>query len=173
MLGMRLLWLGVLLLVTVGACARTGTLDGEVYRGTETTYHIGPLGPAWTRVDVDGHNDLAFSHETHGAIVQVNSSCDPALDIPLEALTRHLFIGFTERELHSQRRVPMSAREALRTHATAKLDGVPRELLFHVLKKDGCVYDFALVAPPGDRFERARGDYERFLADFAPKGGAP
>lgn len=173
MLGMRFFWLGILLLVMVGACARTGKLDGHLYRGPETTYRIGQLGPSWERIDVEGHNDLAFSHEDHGAIVQVNSSCSPGLDIPLEALTRHLFIGFTERELYCQERVPMAAREALRTHAVAKLDGVPRELLFHVLKKDGCVYDFALVAPPGDRFERALHDYERFLADFSPKGGAP
>jgi hypothetical protein len=171
--GMRFPWLGILLLATVGACARTGNLDGQVYHGPETTYRIGHLGPEWGRVDVAGHNDVAFSHPDHGAIVQVNSSCNPALDIPLEALTQHLLIGFTERDIQSQDRVPMAAREALRTHAVAKLDGVPREMVFYVLKKDGCVYDLSLVAPPGERFARARKDYDGFVAGFAPQWGAP
>jgi hypothetical protein len=167
---MRVVWLGALL-AAGGACASTGQLDGQVYRGPDTSYRIGHLGPDWQRVGMGGHNDIAYEHGHLAAVIQVNSSCDPALDIPLEALTRHLFIGFTEREMHSQERIPMAAREALRTHAVAKLDGVPRELLFHVLKKDGCVYDFALVAPPGERFQRARGDYEAFLDGFAARGG--
>ena len=99
------------------------------------------------------------------------ASCDPDLDIPLSSLRNHLLIGFTERELRDERLVPLDSREALRTHLVAKLDGVPREMVLTVLKKDGCVYDFALVAPPGGEFERARGDYERLLAGFHAGGG--
>lgn len=155
--------------VWLAACGSTG-LEGQVFRGADTTYRVGHLGSRWQRVDVKGQNDIAFAERDLAAIIQLNSSCDSSLDIPLEALTRHLLIGFTERRIHSQERVPMAAREALRTHADAKLDGVPRELLFHVLKKDGCVYDFALVAPPGEAFARARDDYEAFVGGFATEG---
>jgi len=40
---------------------------------------------------------------------------------------------------------PFQAREALDSHVLAKLDGVVRELRLVVLKKDDCVYDFALI----------------------------
>ena len=116
-------------------------------------------------MDVRGENDLAWTHEGHAAIIQANASCNPGLDIPLTALTNHLLIGFTERELATQELVPMDGREALRTHMRAKLDGVPRELLLVVLKKDGCVYDFALVAPLRG-FTPARASYDAMLQSF-------
>ena len=116
-------------------------------------------------MDVQGQNDLAWAHDGHAAIIQANASCNPSLDIPLAALTNHLLIGFTERELAEQELVPMDGREALRTHMRAKLDGVPRELLLVVLKKDGCVYDFALVAPPTG-FQSARSSYDAMLQSF-------
>ena len=60
----------------------------------------------------------------------------------------------------------MDGREALRTVARAKLDGVPRELELVVLKKDGCVYDFALVAPPGRPFTDAQATFRAMLDSF-------
>ncbi|HJK92543.1 MAG TPA: hypothetical protein RMH85_10735 [Polyangiaceae bacterium LLY-WYZ-15_(1-7)] len=143
-----------------------GTYEAGVYRDGEARYALASPGEGWRAVEVDSQNDLAWRSEGAGAVIQANASCDPNLDIPLEALTNHLLIGFTERELASQERRPMAGREALRTHLRAKLDGVPRELVLVVLKKDGCVYDFALVAPPGARFAAASEAYERLLASF-------
>jgi hypothetical protein len=86
--------------------------------------------------------------------------------VPLTALTNHLLLGFTERDVQEQEIVPMDGREALRTHVVARLDGVPRELLFYVMKKDDCVYDLALLAPVGPQFERALVEFEPFVAGF-------
>ncbi|MAQ15092.1 MAG: hypothetical protein CMN30_09910 [Sandaracinus sp.] len=141
-----------------------GSYDGTVYRGPETGFTLPQPGNGWERVDVEESNDLAWAND--GAVIQVNASCDPGLDIPLEALTAHLMIGFTERNLVSQERVPMAGREALRTHVQAKLDGVPRELVLVVLKKNECVYDFAAVAPPGSSFERTQPVFDGMLARF-------
>ena len=153
----------VLLPLLVG-CASGGTYEGDIYRDAETHFRLASPGSGWQSISVGDANDLAWARE--GAIIQVNSSCDPGLDIPLEALTHHLMIGFTERSIVEQRRVPMAGREALRTHVRAKLDGVPRELLLVVLKKDECVYDFAAVTPPGSAFESARSEFEAMLASF-------
>ena len=147
-------------------CATTGTLQNSVYRGTETSYHIGPVGPDWQRVSVNRQNDLAWHNSSKGALMHVDSRCDPSLDIPLTALRAHLMIGFTKREVVSEETIPMDDREALRTHFTANLDGVPRELLMQILKKDDCVYDFALIAPPGAPFEEALGDFDAFVDGF-------
>ena len=157
--------LALLGFVGLAACASSGgAYDGTVYRGPETGFTLPAPGSGWERVDVEEANDLAWANA--GSVIQVNSSCDPGLDIPLEALTNHLMIGFTARDFVEQARIPMDGREALRSHVRAELDGVPRELILVVLKKDECVYDFAVVAPPGPSFDRAKPVFEGMLARF-------
>lgn len=147
-------------------CATTGTLQNSVYRGPETTYQVGPVGADWQRVSVNGQNDLAWHSGPKEAVMHVDSTCEPSLDIPLTALRAHLMIGFTKRDVLSEETIPMDGREALRTHFTADLDGVPREMMMQILKKDDCVYDFALIAPPGRPFEEALGDFDAFVDGF-------
>ena len=164
--------LAIVVLGTVLAgCGGGGTLSGTEYTDAEAQYRIGELGGGWTRLDVEEQNDLAWSNGDLAAVIQVNASCDPDLDIPLSSLRNHLLIGFTDREVQDEQLVPLDSREALRTHLVAKLDGVPREMVLTVLKKNGCVYDFALVAPPGAEFQRARADYERLVGGFHAGAG--
>ncbi|MCA9600552.1 MAG: hypothetical protein KC417_00930, partial [Myxococcales bacterium] len=131
----------------------------------DTRYAVGDPGTGWSRVDFDRQNDLAWSNG-NGGLIQVNANCAPDLDIPLEALTNHLLIGFTEREALGAQKEPFAGREALRTRVRAKLDGVPRDLELVVTKKDGCVYDFALVTPVGDAFAQSQPGFARVLAGF-------
>ncbi|MBX3250607.1 MAG: hypothetical protein KF901_25745 [Myxococcales bacterium] len=156
----RLAW--VLVLVACGG----PRLEAGVYRDGPVAFAIAePAG--WQRLSVGRSNDLAW--ERAGAVIQINGACRDSLDIPLVALTNHLLVGFTEREIVAQELVPMDGREALRTHVRAKLDGVARELVLHVLKKDGCVYDMALVAPPGSPFDAARASYDALLESFGTR----
>ncbi|MCA9609167.1 MAG: hypothetical protein KC619_26380 [Myxococcales bacterium] len=154
----------VALFLAIG-CGGGGTLRGSVYSDAEARYRVGELGAEWEPIDL-AQNDLAWRNPSVGAIVQVNATCDPFQDVPLTSLTNHLLIGFTQRELQSERLIPLDGREALRSHYVASLDGVPRELLFFVLKKDECTYDFALIAPLGRSFEAARPVFERFVGGF-------
>jgi hypothetical protein len=142
------------------------SLSNGVYQDDQARYRVGTLQSAWDPLEVDGENDLAWGHADIGAVIQVNASCKQDLDVPLEALTQHLLVGFTERRIHEQKLITLDGREALQTHLNAKLEGVDRELLLIVLKKNGCVYDFALVAPPGSAFDRAKADFERFVSHF-------
>jgi len=154
-------------------CATTGTLQNGVYQGEHTSYQIGAVGQDWTPVTVNEQNDLAWHNGAKGAVMHVDSDCDSGLDIPLTALRSHLMIGFTEREVIEEEVVPMDGREALRTHFTAKLDGVPRDILLQILKKDDCVYDFGLITPAGPSFEEALADFDRMLAGFTTMTGQP
>lgn len=147
-------------------CATTGTLEHGVYKGRDATYQIGPVGPEWKRVSVNDQNDLAWHNDAKEAVMHVDSRCDQSLDIPLTALRAHLMIGFTDRDIISEETIPMDGREALRTEFTAKLDGVPRQIVMQILKKDMCVYDFALITPPGTVFSDALGDFDAFVDGF-------
>ena len=66
----------------------------------------------------------------------------------------------------------MDGREALRTHLTAKLDGVPREIVLQILKKDECVYDFGLITPRGAAFESALPDFDQMVSGFTTDVGS-
>ena len=59
----------------------------------------------------------------------------------------------------------MDGREALRTEISAALDGVKKQYLVYVLKKDSCVYDFMYIA--ADSAPGSRADFERFVQGFA------
>lgn len=153
--------------IATGACAGRGGLEGRTtYRGPASTFRVGRIGDDWRRVDVGRQPGFAFSQDGLGAVIEVHVACRADLDIPLVALTNQLLFGFTDREYLAQETVPMDHRAAQRTHIRAKLDGVERELLLYVLKKDGCVYDFVLSARPGAPFDRARTDFDRLVAGF-------
>ena len=147
-------------------CAGTSYQGGHYQNSTNgTAFHVEAPGPDWERVTLNEQNDLAWHHPS-SSVIQINASCDPALDIPLSALTNHLMIGFTDRTINSEKLVSLSGREALETHVDAKLDGVLRTLVLTVLKKDGCVYDFALVVRPEqtDTFLRS---YRNMIQSFS------
>ena len=158
-------WAKVALALAFAACGGS-TYEGGEYREGAIRYRAPSPGAGWEAIDVEGQNDLAWRSPSLGAIIQVNATCDPDMDVPLSALRNHLLIGLTEREVQSEETISLDGREALRTHVVAKLDGVPREMLLTVLKKDGCVYDFALVTPPGSGFAQASQRYDALLAGF-------
>ncbi|MEZ4389869.1 MAG: hypothetical protein R3A48_02145 [Polyangiales bacterium] len=78
---------------------------------------------------------------------------------------QHLLIGFTRREVSLEETVPFDQREARHVVLTARLDGVPRGIELYVMKKDGCVYDLGLIAPP-ERFDAARASFASFARGF-------
>jgi hypothetical protein len=152
-------------ILALGAAGCGGGLQGDVFHGEGFAFRIGALPESWHRVEIT-HAALAFRDERDGGSIVVNGRCGvDGEDVPLESLTQHLFLRFTEREIADQRVVPFDHREAMRTILTAKLDGVPMKFEVWVLKKDGCVYDLALAAAPA-HFDRGAQEFERFVGAF-------
>jgi hypothetical protein len=147
-------------------CGAHASYEGGLYRDGDVAFRIEPMPAPWETVEVgDARHSIAFARADVGAVAQGRASCEPGLAVPLPALRNHLLSGFTAREEVDEATVPFDGREALRSHVRAKLDGVPRELLLYVTKKDGCVYDFALVSSP-ERFAEVTPSYERFVQSF-------
>jgi hypothetical protein len=144
------------------ACAGS-SFDGQVYRSGELAFRVGPVPSSWRSIEATGAL-LAFRDDDASATVALNGRCGlDGDDVPLEALTHHLFLQFTGRDLVSQKRVDLDGRAALRTEMVAELDGVKKHYVVYVLKKDGCVYDFLYVSP-GATGESA--EFERFVGGF-------
>jgi hypothetical protein len=153
--------------VAFGAAAGCGAeVRGGVYRDGAVAFRVGPVPEGWQRIPVS-HAALAYRDEAEGSTVLVNARCGlDGEDVPLEALTQHLFLRFTEREILDQKVLPFDRREAMRTVIAAKLDGVPMKFEVWVLKKDGCVYDLGYMASP-TRFDRGAPEFERFVQGFS------
>jgi len=140
--------------------------ESNVYRGEGVAFRTGGLPASWRAIEVDGAL-LAFRNDADNATVAVNGRCGvEGDDVPLPVLTNHLFLLFTDRKLGPQRALQLDGRDALRTEMTAHLDGVPKQFVVYVLKKDSCVYDFmwigALDAPAASLQA-----FERFVGGFS------
>ncbi len=156
--------LGLVCALPVVACASAG-FDGHVYHDDDVRFRVGPVPNTWHPIEVDGAR-LAFRDDAANASVAVNGRCKvDGDDVPLASLTQHLFLEFTERTQTSQATVSLDGREALRTEVSAALDGVKKQYLVYVLKKDSCVYDFMYIAAEPDA--GARAEFERFVQGFA------
>jgi hypothetical protein len=125
------------------------TFEGGLFHKPGVSYRVAaPDASAWRKVSL-GDNDLAWVARGSGETLAVNATCEDHGDPSLEVLTNHLLLGFTAREQLAQTPFRLDGREALRSRYRALLDGVPVELELVVLKKNGCVHDFTLVAPGG------------------------
>jgi hypothetical protein len=149
--------------VALTACA-SSSFDGRVFRDDGMAFEVGPVPSAWRSIDVDG-SLIAYRDDRSSSTVALSGRCGlDGDDVPLEALTHHLFLHFTQRNLVKQARVKLDERDALRSELVAELDGVSMHYVVYVLKKDGCVYDFMHVSGGGD----AAGveAFERFVHGF-------
>jgi hypothetical protein len=145
------------------ACA-AASFDGRVYHDGDLYFRVGQIPTAWRPIQVDDAL-LAFRDDAANASIALNGRCKvDGDDVPLVSLTQHLFLQFTERTNLSQSRVPLAGREALRTEISAALDGVTKQYLVYVLKKDGCVYDFMYISAESTPASRAQ--FERFVQSF-------
>ncbi len=136
--------LALALCVSAVACAGP-QYDGRVFKNDEVAFRIGPPPSGWRAIDAS-EAVLAFRDDAHLATVAVNARCHrDGDDVPLQALTHHLFLQFTGRERVAQKELMLDGRAALMTELRAELDGVPKHFVVYVLKKDGCVYDFLWI----------------------------
>ncbi|HHH11384.1 MAG TPA: hypothetical protein ENK23_04850, partial [Sorangium sp.] len=86
----------VLLPLAVGAGCAGATFDGSVYRGEHVAFRIPPPPAQWRQLDHS--HALAFRDDTNAATIMFGGRCGlDGDDIPLKALTNHLFLQFTDR----------------------------------------------------------------------------
>ena len=161
----------VLSAVSCGGARGHGSYDGAVYRDGPVAFQLPSPPAAWRRVEVTDAS-LAFRDDAHDASILVNARCHKIdQDTPLVALTNHLLIGSTAREVTIQATEPFDHREALHTRGAAKWDGVAMAHDIFVLKKDGCVYDFVYTGDPS-RAEAGTASFEPFVRGFRTLPGS-
>lgn len=146
------------------------TFENGTYHGPGVSFGVGEVPSSWRRVDVD---DAAVAfRDDRGSSVLVDGRCNVhSDDIPLVALTNQLLLGTTDRDYVKEETIPLDKREARHTVLRAKLDGVERVWDLYVMKKNGCVYDAVLVAPP-DHFDETSATFDHFAMGLHTVGDA-
>jgi len=165
--------LPAILVASVAACSGRvpRSFDGSVYRNGPVAFQVAPMPSSWRPVEVTDAS-LAYRDEPHAASILVNARCTrPDEGTPLVALTNHLLIGSTVREVVSQEVVPFDGREALHTKLRAKWDGVLIAFDIFVMKKDGCIYDFVYTGDPS-AFDAGTREFESFVRGFRTLPGS-
>jgi hypothetical protein len=153
--------LALSLAVAPAACGHAASFDSGVLHKGDLTVRFGPVPSGWARIEVEGA-DIAYRDEGREGSTLFDVRCRGRDgDAPLSALTEHLIMGTTAREVERQETIAFDGREAMHTVMNAKLDGVPMQYDLFVMKKDGCVYDLVYVAPP-DHFPQGAPSFEAF-----------
>jgi hypothetical protein len=158
--------LAVVMLLAANACSTSG-LQGNIFRSGDVAFRVGPIPDHWQLLDQEVQSEelasFAFRDDRNGVIVGAAGRCHrDGDDVPLRALTQHLYLGFTNRQIEHEQDLMLDGRAALRTEMTASLDGVPKHLSFVVVKKDGCVYDFWHIASDSGQ----NPEFDQFVQGF-------
>ena len=152
----------VAMLTLAWGCGASASFRDGVYDDGTVRYRVGPRA-GFERVEVED-NDLAFFNRHLGTIT-INSTCSEYEDVPQDALLNHLLFGTRERDFRVDEVLTLDGRGAKHVVVDVELDGVPLTLEIYLVKKDGCVYDVVLDAPP-THFADALSGYQTLLAGF-------
>src|SRR5688572_904235 len=100
------------LLEIAAGCGGTQFSDG-VYRDDELAFRIGPVPARWRQIEAEPAR-IAFRDDGNNATIALGGRCGKdGDDVPLQALTHHLFLHFTDRQVLSQEVRPLDGRDAL------------------------------------------------------------
>ena len=142
-------------------------IENGVYHSTKG-YRLTLPGADWS-VAAESKADLELRHQDGMAAMLANAECDDrARSRSAGLLLGQLLIGLHDRATIEQDEVSVNGRRALHRVLDGRVaaDGAPTRIEAYVLKEEGCVYDFAYVAPPSS-FDAWRADFRRFVESFA------
>lgn len=158
----RRLPLLILVLVASGCMSRAARRAERL----EGRYQLGSPGSGWQVVSPGGA-DHAFHNDALSATIYTDSNCGSRYeDAPLERLAESVVFGVADAEPVMREEGQLDGRASLTVRQRGRLDGVPVELGVVVVKKNDCVYDLVLIAPPDRRFEQAWDGFQDTVRGF-------
>lgn len=169
-------WLKNLVLtlsIFIAGCFGSVDIRGSVSSYENATVHtegggsfkVGELPHEWQRQDFE-YRAIYFKHQTYPVAIEVDAFCKGSLDDgPLPILSNQLYYGMTKQHRLFRKSIVLDGREAIRTLVSGKMDGVVLHLDTVVVKKHGCLFDFAYISAPED-YDKGVRDFENFYQGF-------
>jgi len=148
--GLILVLAAAVLCVSCSASRKSRRLEGR--------YVTSDPGSGWRAVKPGGA-DNAWLNDDLGASIYTDSNCGVRYeDNELRILAERLTLGLENEIEVSSEESMLDGRTAFTRRVRGGIDGVAVELAATVIKKDLCVYDFVVIAPPSS-FDAAWRDY--------------
>lgn len=110
--------------------------------------------------------DKAWQSQNTGSTISYLSVCNDPSDPSLEALRDGTLRGIDNLNVEKESRWDFNAREALRTKATGRLDGVKIKIDLVTFKKNYCNYTLSLVGVESRFGSTDQQQFDRFVGEF-------
>lgn len=147
------------LLVVISACSLS--YKPELKKSQSYTLSL----PAKWKVLPADSADHAYQDES-GSIVFYNSICKKHSQKEVEILQRNLFQGIADLKIISKNTINLYQREAARTIASGKLDGVKVNIFSNVFNRNFCTYDVVFISPHVDKLKRHKKIFKQLEKAF-------
>jgi hypothetical protein len=130
-------------------------------------YQLGALGREWLRSDQakEAGTDFVFENTKSKAIISVNSVCGRYPTATLQSLASQLSAPISQGEVVEERELTLDGRDAFLKRVHGKIDGVAVQSLVVVVRKNNCLFDFALLKS-GALVESDTEPFLKFLSEF-------
>lgn len=120
--------------------------------------------PEFAEVESAG-TDRTWRHNQNGNAISYVSECSSSLDQSLERIRHGVVAGINDLAMEQEESLTYNTREALRSRARGKVEGIETKLDLLVFKKNGCLYILTYVGLP-DHFPKNQQDFESFIERF-------
>lgn len=109
--------------------------------------------------------DKAWQNKNTGTTLSFLSVCDDTADPSIESLQSSTLRGLDQVQVNSSDTQKYNNREAVRTVATGKVDGVSVQLLLMIFKKNSCNYTVSMVGLV-EKIDTDKNEFDKFLEGF-------
>lgn len=145
----------ILVLASVGgACPSTSRMN----------YEFSPPPSEWIP-ERSSNGALILRKENPPMGIMVNTECERYQNVPLEPLSRTLYIGFENRKEVERGTAVVDGNEAVMVVMECTLDGMPLKIKSYTFKAGECIYDLVYFAGTED-FDLGLGYFEEFVKSF-------
>lgn len=129
-------------------------------------YRVGPLPEGWVPIRT-GARTITFYNDVFRSSISTDAWCGRSInDRSLVSLTGDLVTALEDRNFSDEKRFMLDGRGAMRQIVIGKMNGVPTNVDFVVVRKGSCVFDFYLVSS-GEAPVEAVEDFEAFFGGFS------
>lgn len=159
---------GLFILAAAGmnACSVGGPLREDQ---KATAYNVPQLPSSWKALEKKADADKAWSNTKTGAVLSLRSLCERYEHVSLKNLSQNLKTIFMNAEVISSNSRSIASRDAHDTTLRGELDGVSVESRMIVVRKNHCIFDFAVIEHPTLSASSIKG-IEKLLSGFDYRG---
>lgn len=152
----------ILISILFSGCVTVNLGEGKSQKadGVELKAPAKPF-ESQSRDDVDS----AWKNRSNGNVISYLSDCKDPSDPPLDSIVQGVLSGLSEMKIETSAKPTVQGREARRTTAQGKVDGVPTHVELLVFKRNNCIF-ILNYAGVSSAFPDNKADFQRFVEGF-------